>query len=227
MLPGQARRCRFLLLLRLLIKDTPRALILYLLYVREVFSGGNLILRFIIAVTFILGLGVEAAAQSPPPDNFGDAMGWYQREASNGNPRAQFLYGYMHETGEGVAQDAAMARSWYAKAADQGEPRAQYRLARLYQAGRGGVLDEAAALRWFRAAAEGGHGAAQSMLGYFYASGVAGAPDALRAYLWFRLAAAAGDVEAAINLDRLTPTMTEEQKAAGEELVKAWKPADK
>ena len=103
----------------------------------EVFSGGTLILRFIIAVTFILGIGAETAAQSPPPDNFGDAMGWYQREASNGNPRAQFLYGYMHETGEGVAQDAAMARSWDAKAAAQGEPSAQHRRGRVFPAGPG------------------------------------------------------------------------------------------
>ena len=190
-----------------------------------VFSGGSLILRLFIIVLVLLGLMPQAAAQSTPPDNYGDAMGWYQREAEGGNPRAQFLYGYMHETGEGVAQDAGLARSWYAKAAAQGEPRAQYRLARLYQTGRGGAVDHAAALRWFRAAAEAGHGGAQSMLGYLYASGKAADADPVRAYLWFSLAARAGDEQAAENLNRLIPTISDEQKAAGEALVANWKPA--
>ena len=178
-------------------------------------------------MTLILGLAAEAAAQSPP-SYYAEAMGWYQREAESGNPRAQFLYGYMFETGEGVAEDASLARSWYAKAAAQGERRAQYRLARLFQQGRGGAVDPAAAQRWFLAAAQaghGGHGGAQSMLGYFYASGAAAEPDPVRAYLWLRLAARAGDALAAENLDRLTATLTEEQKSAGEGLVKDWKPA--
>lgn len=191
----------------------------------EVFFRRSLILRYFIVANLILGLGAEAAAQSPPPDNYGNAMGWYRAEAEKGNPRAQFLYGFMHETGEGVPKDATMARAWYAKAAARGEHRAQYRLARLYQIGRGGTVDAAAAQRWFRAAAEGGHTGAQSMLGYFYAVGVAVEPDPVRAYLWLRLAAQAGDVQAAENLDRLTPTLMEKQKAAGEALVKNWKPA--
>ncbi len=218
--------CRFLLLSRRLIKDTLPAPIINGLIIRlsmaAVFSGGRLILRFFIVVTLILGLGAEAAAQSPP-GSYGDAMGWYRREAEKGNPRAQFLYGYMHETGEGVAEDTGLARSWYAHAAAQGERRAQYRFARLYQTGRGGEVDLPAAQRWFRAAAEGGHVGAQSMLGYFYASGVAAEPDPVGAYLWLRLAAQAGDALAAENLDRLTPTMSDEQKAAGEALAKAWK----
>ena len=216
-----ARDFRFLLLLRSLIKDTLPAPIIY---GPVQFNGGSLIPRFIVAVTLILGLAAEAAAQSPP-SYYAEAMGWYQREAESGNPRAQFLYGYMFETGEGVAEDASLARSWYAKAAAQGERRAQYRLARLFQQGRGGAVDPAAAQRWFLAAAQAGHGGAQSMLGYFYASGAAAEPDPVRAYLWLRLAARAGDALAAENLDRLTATLTEEQKSAGEGLVKDWKPA--
>ena len=213
------------MLSRRLIKDTLCEPFIYGFYVITVFSGERLILRFFIGALMLLGINAETAAQSPPPDNYGDAMGWYQSEAEKGNPRAQFLYGYMHETGEGVVQDAGLARSWYAKAAAQGETRAQYRLARLYQTGHGGAVDDAAALRWFRAAAGAGHGGAQSMLGYLYASGIAAAPDPVRAYLWFSLATRPGDEQAAENLDRLIATMTDEQKAAGEALVKDWKPA--
>ncbi len=187
--------------------------------------GGSLILRFFIVAILALGLGVETAAQSLPPGNYSNAMDWYRREASSGKPRAQFLYGYMHETGEGVALDIGLSRSWYAKAAAQGERRAQYRLARLYHFGLGGAVDLPAALRWFRAAAQGGNLGAQSMLGYFYASGVADEPDPVNAYLWLQLAARAGDALAAENLARLTATLTEEQKAAGEAKFKAWKPA--
>ena len=188
------------------------------------FSRGRSISRGLCILLLLLGFEAGTAAQSPP-NNFGDALGWYQTEAEKGNPRAQFLYGYKHEIGEGVAQDAALARFWYAKAAAQGERRAQYRLARLYQTGRGGAVDYAAALRWLRAAAEAGHGGAQSMLGYLYASGKAADPDPVRAYLWFSLAARAGDELAAENLDRLIPTMSDEQKAAGVALVEDWKPA--
>lgn len=194
-----------------------------------VIYGGKLILRFFIAMILVLGLGLglgaETAAQAPPVDNYAAAMGWYQREAEGGNPRAQFFYGYMFETGEGVAEDASIARSWYARAASQGERRAQYRLARLYQNGQGGSVDESAALRWFRAAAQAGHVAAQSMLGYFYASGVAVEADPVNAYLWFSLAARADDALAMENLSRLTATLTEQQKTAGETLVKDWKAA--
>ena len=191
----------------------------------EVFFRGCLILRFFIVVMLLLGPGAETEAQTSPPDNYGDAMGWYERQATKGNPRAQYLFGYMYEAGEGVAKDAAIARSWYAKAAAQGEFRAQYRLARLYLTGLGGAVDTPAALRWFRAAAEGGHASAQSMLGYFYASGKAVSPDPVRAYFWLSIAAKAGNAQAAENLNRLTATLNDEQIAAGEALIKAWKPA--
>lgn len=190
----------------------------------EVFFRGTLILRFFIVAMLLLGPGAETAAQTPPPDNYGDAMGWYERQATKGNPRAQYLFGYMHEAGEGVAEDAAIARSWYAKAAAQGEFRAQYRLARLYLTGLGGAVDTPAALRWFRAAAEGSHAGAQSMLGYFYASGKAVAPDPVRAYFWLSIAARAGNAQAAENLNRLSATLDDEQIAAGEALIEAWKP---
>ncbi len=222
---GLARGFRFLLLSRLVIKDTLPRLRFYGLCMTKAFFSRSLILRFLIVVNLSLGLGAEAAAQSPPPDNYAHAMGWYRAAAEQRNPRAQFFYGFMHETGEGVAMDAAMARSWYAKAAAQGERRAQYRLARLYQSGRGGAVDLVAAQRWFRAAAEGGHRGAQSMLGYFYAQGVAAEPDPVRAYLWLRLAANAGDTQAGENLNRLTATLNDEQLAAGDALVRAWKPA--
>ena len=59
-------------------------------------------MRFFIVVIFVVAVAGAAAAQSPP-DNYGDALGWYEREASKGNPRAQFLFGYRHEIGEGTA----------------------------------------------------------------------------------------------------------------------------
>ena len=63
------------------------------------------------------------------------------------------------------------------------------------------------------------------MLGYIYASGLAVEVDPINAYLWFSLAARAGDTMAMENLSRLTATLSEAQKAAGEARLKTWKAA--
>src|SRR5438309_797491 len=50
-------------------------------------------------------------------------------DAEKGNPQAQFLMGRMHEEGDGVAQDDAIAVKWYRLAADKGHATSQRRLA--------------------------------------------------------------------------------------------------
>ena len=170
----------------------------------------------------ILGLDCSAVAGPATPATFAQAMGWYREQAESGHAQAQFLYGYMHEIGQGVPQDDRTARNWYAKAAEQGEARAQYHLAGLYNQGRGGDRDPARAARWYRAAANLDHRDAQSMLGYLHAMGHGVPRDDVQAYFWFTLAATAGDVQAAVNRDQLIKLLTPEQIAAGDALVAAW-----
>ncbi|MEE2981119.1 MAG: tetratricopeptide repeat protein [Pseudomonadota bacterium] len=186
-------------------------------------GGGVLLIRRILWAGFLAAVvNVAAVAGSSTPETFVEAMGWYRAQAENGHAQAQFLYGYMHETGQGVARDEVTARHWYAKASAQGDAGAQYRLARLYQDGRGGGIDPVRAARWYRAAAEQDHRDAQSMLGYLHAMGHGVARDDVQAYFWFTLAAAASDEQAAINRDRLITLLTPEQIAAGDVLVEAW-----
>jgi TPR repeat protein len=169
-----------------------------------------------------LGLDYSAVAGPAAAATFDQAMGWYREQAESGHARAEFLYGYMHEIGEGVLQDDVVARNWYARAAEQGEARAQYRLARLYHQGRGGDRDPVRAARWYRAAADQDYRDAQSMLGYLHAMGHGVPRDDVQAYFWFTLAATAGDAQAAANRDQLIKLLTPEQIAAGDALVAAW-----
>lgn len=187
-----------------------------------------MIRRFLWILAFFLAAATTTVAQPVAPETpttFGDAMRWYRAAAEKGYPRAQFLLGYMYETGVQVAQDLPLARMWYGKASVQGEPRALYRLARMYQDGRGGDIDIGEAARLYRAAAERGHVAAQSVLGYLYAKGEGVERDGPQAYLWLSLAARASNDTAAENLRRLEAVLDDTQIAAGEALVEGWSPA--
>lgn len=186
-----------------------------------------MISRFLWALVFFLSAVTTTVAQPVAPDTpttFGDAMRWYRSAAEKGYPRAQFLLGYMYESGVQVARDLPLARVWYGKASAQGEPRALYRLARLYHDGRGGDADIREAAGLYRAAAERGHVAAQSALGYLYAKGVGVERDGPQAYLWLSLAAHAGEATAVENLRRLEAVLDETQVAAGKALVEGWSP---
>jgi TPR repeat protein len=63
---------------------------------------------------------------------FGDA-------AARGDARAQRSLGLMHERGEGVPRDPAVAADWYRKAIAQGLTSAQYNLAFVTQTPQAGA----------------------------------------------------------------------------------------
>lgn len=187
-------------------------------------------IRFLWLLVFFLFTTAALAAERAAPETYGDAMRWYRIEADKGYSRAQFLLGYMYETGYvyetdvRVPRDPVLARAWYAKAAAQNERSALYRLARMYHEGRGGSVDLGQAARLYRAAAERGHVGAQSMLGYLYAVGEGVERDGPQAYLWLSLAARAGNAAAAENLSRLEAALDATQAAAGRTLETNWSP---
>ena len=88
------------------------------------------------------------------------AMIWRQL-AEEGDPRAQFNLGLLHETGRGVTENPAEAAAWYERAARQGVTQAQLNLAALHQTGRGVAQNPAEALYWLEVAARLGEGAAR------------------------------------------------------------------
>ena len=60
---------------------------------------------------------------------FSVALRAFTEAATRGDARAQRGLGLMHERGDGVPRDLALAAEWYRKALDQGLPGAQFNLA--------------------------------------------------------------------------------------------------
>ena len=93
--------------------------------------------------------------------DYGEAASIWRPLAEEGDPKAQFNLGLLHETGRGVAEDPAEAATWYGRAARQGVTQAQLNLAALHQTGRGVTQDPAEALYWLEVAARLGEDAAR------------------------------------------------------------------
>ena len=100
----------------------------------------------------------DGAAAYEAGDYEGAAKAWSPL-AEGGDAMAQFNLGLLHETGRGVAEDAAEAAAWYERAALQGVTQAQFNLALLHQTGRGVEKDGEEALYWLEVAARHGEGA--------------------------------------------------------------------
>jgi uncharacterized protein len=88
--------------------------------------------------------------------NYERAMRLLRPLAAEGDARAQYRIGVMHEEGRGVPVDYAEAVGWLLQAADQGNADAQNHLGFLYLYGRGVTKDYVAAYMWFDLAATEG-----------------------------------------------------------------------
>jgi len=156
----------------------------------------------LIAVGLVLGLfslPVSADKPGPPPvDKFESGKSAFDagryvkaRElwlplAENGDVRAQYAIGRLHEKGRGVERDFATAAGWYRKAAEQGHADSQYRLAVGYGYGWGVKKDEATGLIWLRKAAANGQKRAQKVLAQAYEEGRLGLKaDPEQAKYWY------------------------------------------
>ncbi len=130
------------------------------------------------------------------PQDYTEAVHWYQKAADQGESMSQYAIGYMYETGKGVKQDFAEAALWYHKSADQDDPQAQCALGSLYYEGRGMQQDRSEAARWYRKAADQGFSKAQYDLGYMYANGQGVPQDRAIANYWYLKAADQGNMDA-------------------------------
>jgi uncharacterized protein len=77
--------------------------------------------------------------------------------AEQGEIRAQFFMGFMHDMGFGVPENDKEAIKWYQLAAEQGDARAQLFLGFLYDFGIGVPRNDKNALKWYQLAAEQGY----------------------------------------------------------------------
>jgi hypothetical protein len=154
-------------------------------------------------VAALIGVSTAAAAEVPVPQNFGQAMHWYERAAEAGNVEAQFYLGVMYETGVRGNNDTASAAKWYRKAAEQGHVQAQTRLGVLYYQGRGVPADFAEAARWYAKAADGGSPRAQYNLALMYERGQGVPVNAAMAASLYEKASDGGTAQARLSLATL------------------------
>ena len=166
---------------------------------------------------------------------------WVHRSTTSGaelapNPsipageEALFLKGLSYASGEGVAQDYALAAQCYTEAAEQGHSLAQLNLAALYERGQGVTRDEAKASMWLTKSANLGNAAAQYRLGVQEhlacrtgrpGSAVEGRIEALK---WVRLSAAQGYRAAESACEFVALGMTREEVVEGGRRAAAFLP---
>ncbi|CAN5689987.1 hypothetical protein BH23DEI1_BH23DEI1_18980 [soil metagenome] len=121
----------------------------------------------------------------------------WSRLAAAGDPDAQFMLGYMRETGLGRPWSARAAAQWYLNAAEAGHQEAQWRLGTLYDRGLGVAWSPAEAHRWWAVAAQGGHAEAAFTLGRSLFTSARSASELEAAAAAFDRAAALGWPDAA------------------------------
>ncbi len=162
--------------------------------------------------------GWEEAVAAYNNGDYATAAREFRPFAEQGQVTAQYILGWIYQSGEGVAQDLAEAAKWYRRAADKGNADAQYALGSLYAAGGGVKRDDTEAVKLFRKAAEQGLADAQYALGLGLAFGKGATRDEQEANGWYRKAAEQGHVEAAYllgwNYERGAGTIPSYEEAA-------------
>ncbi|MCW5624838.1 MAG: SEL1-like repeat protein [Burkholderiales bacterium] len=160
-------------------------------------------MRTRIVATMLLALaalpahaGWEDAVKAYQNGDYATAAKEFRPFAEQGQATAQYILGWIYQTGEGVTQDYAEAAKWYQKAAEKGNGDAQYSLGSLYAAGAGVKRDDAEAVKWFRKAADQGKVGAQYILGYMLTAGEGVAKNETEGFTWYRKAAEQGLVDA-------------------------------
>ena len=80
------------------------------------------------------------------PASYDERLRFWEALADQGDAKAQYYAGEIHEQGLGLAPDYMRAAGWYERAAEQGHPQAQRALARIYEQGLGRARDPERAL---------------------------------------------------------------------------------
>ena len=190
----------------------------------------TLLIFLSMAVTAVAGQFADADAAYARGD-YATAYRLLKPLAEQGNARAQYDLGFMHEKGQGVPKDDVEAAKWYRKAAEQGNAIAQVNLGFMYDKGQGVPKDDVEAAKRWRKAAEEGFARAQYNLGFMYDTGQGVPKDYIQAYMWFSIAASRfheserENRELAVKSRNLVASkMTPAQIAEAQRLAKEWKP---
>ena len=178
------------------------------------------------------GLGV--------PQDQSKAAEYYRLAAEQGHPAAQWQLCMTYARGLGVEKDYAEAKAWCREAAEAGHVWAQAELGRLYDDW-GSPPDYPQALEWYGRASDQGSAVARLRMHYIYEQGRRGVrrdPVKALAYLDYALLgerasggkrivfstvgnAPDGSAEQ-LTRNMLTATMSKEEIAEAEELLRQW-----
>ena len=143
--------------------------------------------------------------------------------AEKGDAEAQFVLGYMYETGHVAPQNSIEAAKWFRKAADGGDTMAQISLGRLYEKGKGVPQDYAEAKDLYAKAAANGSARGHFRLAGLYRFGLGMPQDLVRAHMHFNLAAAGFTIlPARENRDEIAKSMTAAQLSEARRLARGW-----
>ncbi len=154
------------------------------------------------------------------PRDLNIAGAYFAAAARAGHPGAMFAAGRMYDLGEGVAADEKKATVYYKDAAVRGDRDAQFALATYFYSGEVVPKDQATARKLFDAAARQGQPDAMMSLGAMEANGEGGPRDRVGAYVWLSLASASGISNAGPALKAVAPTLTEQERAKAEAILK-------
>lgn len=148
------------------------------------------------------------------------AGAYFAAAAKAGHAGAMFAAGRMYDLGEGVPADEKKATVYYKDAAIKGDRDAQFALATYFYTGEVVPKDQATARKLFDAAARQGQPDAMMSLGAMEANGEGGPRDRVGAYVWLSLASASGIANAGAALNAVAPTLTEQERARAEAILK-------
>jgi TPR repeat protein len=135
--------------------------------------------------------GNRGAAQ-----NYAEAMSFYQKGVSAGDPTAVYYMGELYYYGKGVEKDRPKAMEWYLRAAGKGNLDAMSSIAYMYEYGQSVTKDLTKALQWYTKAAEKGYAQSMNEVGRFYWLGRGVEANYELAMQWFTKAIAVGYVDA-------------------------------
>ncbi len=97
-------------------------------------------------------LGSAYAKGKGVPQDYEEAVKWYQKAAEQGDSFAQLMLGSAYGLGGFAPQDYEESVKWYRKAAEQGDSHAQLMVGRAYENGTGVPQDYAEAYFWLNLA---------------------------------------------------------------------------
>lgn len=169
-------------------------------------------------------VGARLAEGKGTPQNFHEAIIWYQKSASQGFAQSQYRLGTLYERGLGVKADVARAQMWYQRAAEQGHVKAMHNLAVLSAGRTSGTPDYVSAARWFEGASEYGLADSQYNLAVLHENGLGVAKDLKRAFKWYALAGQGGDREALRRQDALKTQFSADERLALESEIALYQP---